>query len=467
VFGQNWTDVRWARGQITECGTGLRAAPVDDAIDARGGWLVPGLHDHHIHLRALAALDRSVPVGPPQVPDADALARHLRQADADLPPGRWVRAVGYHESVAGELDRWVLDAVLADRPVRIQHRSGALWVLNSRACHLAGVDECPLPGVDRDRDGRATGRLWRMDAWLGQRLAADAPDPTVVSARAAALGVAGFTDATPGLRQEELQRYAADLAARRIVQRVHCMAPPDITTPEWTQPPEPGSPRFTLGPTKFLLDDTTLPTLDDFAAQIRDVHTAGKAVAVHCVTGVQLVLTMAALDLAGVRRGDRIEHGAIIPSDTLDWLRDRAITIVTQPHFPVERAEQYARTVPDAERPDLWRLGSLLTAGVPVAAGTDAPFGGADPWQVVRAATERAPENGSDERISAESALRLFLGHPDLPAVPRRIEPGAPADLTLLRVPPQDLASALPEGDLVAATVIAGTPVHLADGVLL
>src|SRR5439155_480481 len=64
----------------------------------------------------------------------------LRQADRTLPPGEWLRAVGWagHEH---DLDRDVLDAVVPDRPVRVQHRSGALWVLNSAALRRVGLDQ--------------------------------------------------------------------------------------------------------------------------------------------------------------------------------------------------------------------------------------------------------------------------------------------------------------------------------------
>ncbi len=452
IFRSTETDVRWDGEDITECGTGLRPIPGEDDIDARGGWLLPGLHDHHIHLRALAARARSIPVGPPETADADVFADRLRTAARGLPPGGWLRAVGYHESVAGELDRWSLDRVLDTHAVRVQHRSGALWTLNSRACRLLQVDDCPLPGVERDHTGRSVGRLWRMDAWLGERLNATKPDPTELSARAAALGVTGFTDATPDLRQDEVDSLAEDVAQGRILQRVHCMTPPGIVRPD--------SPRFTLGPTKFLLDDPTLPTLPDLIDRFRAVHEAGKCVAVHCVTRIQLIVTIAALQEAGVREGDRIEHGAIIPAESLEWLRPQGITIITQPNFPVERAEQYARTIPPEDQPDLWRLGSILTAGVPVAAGTDAPFGNPDPWRAVRAATGRTLF-GTHEQISAPEALTLFLGHPDQPAAPRSIAPGHPADLTLLRVPPRDLPTAMTSPDLVAATIIAGKPVHM------
>ena len=80
---------------------------------------------------------------------------------------------------------------------------------------------------------------------------------------------------------------------------------------------------------------TTSPTASASA------HAAGRPVAVHCVTRVQLVLTLAALDAAGRLPGDRIEHGAVIPAESLPDLR--GLTVVTQPHFVAERGEQYAR----------------------------------------------------------------------------------------------------------------------------
>lgn len=453
VFGIGDTDVRWTHRHITECGRGLRPLPGEDDIDARGGWLLPGLHDHHVHLRALAAQEGSVRLGPPQIHAATEFAARLRRADADLPPQAWIRGVGYHESVAGDLDRAGLDRILPNRPIRIQHRSGALWILNSRACDLLGVHDCALPGVERDPAGYATGRLWRMDSWLGGRIGAPAPDPTAIAARAAALGVTGFTDATPGLGQDDIDAFADSVASGRIPQRLHCMAPPAVL--------DPGTERFSLGPTKILLDDHTLPSLDEFTARLRELHEGGKSAAVHCVTRVQLVLTMAALDSAGVRAGDRIEHGAIVPAEAMAWLTEHAIPVITQPHFLVERAEQYAAEVPDADRPDLWRLGSLIAAGVGVAAGTDAPFGGPNPWPVVRAAINRDSDSPTSEAISPRAALALFFGRPERPQLARTIAPGQLADLTLLATPPGEFTDAL-DTELVAATIVDGRPVYLA-----
>jgi Amidohydrolase family len=278
-----------------------------------------------------------------------------------------------------------------------------------------------------------------------------------VSARGAALGVTGFTDATPGASGRDVAGLAAAMAAGTVVQRLHCMAPADVSVAPW-----PASGRFSLGPVKIMLDDDTLPPLDDLADQVRQAHAAGRPVAVHCVTRVQLVLTLAALDVAGRLPGDRIEHGAVIPAEMVADLR--GLTVVSQPHFVAERGEQYVRDVPPEDLPDLWRLRSLIDAGVAVAGGSDAPFGGADPWQVMRAATRRPAALGPGEAVDPATAIRLFLGDPAAPAVPRPIAPGHLADLILLRCPTRQAVRSL-ASDLVAATLIAGELVHgLGDG---
>ncbi|MEE4023698.1 amidohydrolase family protein [Gordonia sp. PKS22-38] len=448
-------DIRCSAGRIEEIGASLRRRLDEDDVDV-GGHVLPGLHDHHIHLWSLAATAHSIRLGPPTVPDAAALRRVLARAAQAAPSGTWLRAFGYHESVAGPLTRDELDVLVPDHPIRVQHRSGALWMLNSPACRATGVDECTLTGVERDPTGRAVGRLWRMDSWLGDALPSTPPDLGEVSRRAASRGVTGFTDATPDLTQSAIEDLAGAIESGQIRQRVHCMARPTITEP--TPPAATG--RFTLGPTKILLDDDRLPDLDDFVDIVREAHRVGRTVAVHCVTRVQLILTMAALDTAGVIGGDRIEHGAIIPPECFDWLRERRITVVTQPNFPLERADQYAAEVPPSETPDLWRLGSLRDAGVAVAAGTDAPFGDPDPWRAIHAAVVDHSGRDPREKVGVDVALGMFAGSGDDPLTARRIEPGAVADLIAVRGE-IDSVRTDPDSVEVVATVVGGVPIHL------
>ncbi len=108
---------------------------------AGGGALLPGLHDHHVHLAGLAAKAASVWCGPPDITGEGALVLALM-----APPGTgWLRGVGYHESVMGLPGARELDRLVPHRPLRIQHRSGRMWLLNTTALQelLAKADRRP------------------------------------------------------------------------------------------------------------------------------------------------------------------------------------------------------------------------------------------------------------------------------------------------------------------------------------
>jgi predicted amidohydrolase YtcJ len=404
--------------RIADIAERLEALGPEHVVDADGGAVLPGLHDHHLHLRAMAAALDSLSVGPPQVRTEGQLAKALRTAEAG--PDGWIRAVGYHASVAGELDRHQLDALITDTPVRVQHRSGAMWILNSAALAAVGLADHP------------DGRLHSADEWaaaLPRRVTALAE----ITTRLAGYGVTGITDATPDLTADDVAMLSVARRRGEIPQRLHFLAPG-----------------------KRILHDDRLD-VDELTGWVADHHENRVPVALHCVTHAQLVVALAALKAAGGRPGDRIEHAAMVSDGMLADLADSGVTVVTQPNFVAERGEHYLRDVPADEHRNLWRVASLLRAGIPLATSTDAPFGGMDPWAAMRAAVHRSTGSGEvigpDERITPAQAVRLFHGHPDRPSVPRTVEIGQPGDLMILEpgADPQTLAS-----DMVMTTLVAG-----------
>lgn len=448
-------DVRLEAGHIAAIGRNLPAIRGEAVLEARGGALLPGLHDHHIHLLALAAAEASAHCGPPAVRSPRDLARALSRCD--LRRG-WVRGIGYHESVAGELDRWQLDGLapeLERKPIRIQHRSGALWVLNSaglRRLRLRDADTLPR-GVERDARGRLTGRFLHLDDWLRERLAPEEPpDLEPVARRLARYGVTGMTDATAGNSEAELAMLTKAAASGRLPQRLLLMGRLEL--------PEPRHPNLHRGAVKLILSERELPDFDALNRCVEEAHRAGRPVALHCVTRSELVLAATALAAAGSRPGDRIEHAAVAPPEALDLLAELPVTVVTQPNFIRERGDTYLRDVDAADLPWLYRCRGFLEAGVPLGGGTDAPFGSPDPWLAMRAAVERrtscGARLGSEEALAPERALALFASPPEAPgAPPRRLQPGSEADLCLLD---RSWAEARRElsGALVAATLCRG-----------
>jgi predicted amidohydrolase YtcJ len=450
VDGRAGVDLRLRDGRVVELGSSLDRH--DEAeLDCRGGAVLPGLWDAHLHLLAVAAADRSVLCGPPAVRDRAALAATLAATPADA--SGWVRGIGYIETVAGDLDAAALDRLHAARPVRIQHRSGALWMLNTAAVERLRLPAADVPGLERDGTGRPTGRLWRADAELRRRLGPQPPpDLTAVGARLTRLGITTVTDATPDLTPEAIAAVTAAMESGALPQRVQFLGLP-------LDQPAPRLAGASSGPYKIVIADSELPDLDGLAGGIAAAHAAGRPVAVHCVTRAALVLLLAALDLAGAHAGDRIEHAALVPEELLSELGRRRLTVVTQPGFLAHRGEDYLSGVPADEHRDLYRCRSLLAAGVPLALSSDAPYGPLDPWAVMRAAVTRRTDAGrvvaGDERLEPHQALEAYLGVPESPGTPRRIVAGAPADLVVLDRPRAAVLDA-PDAGAVQTVLIGG-----------
>jgi predicted amidohydrolase YtcJ len=408
------------------------------------------LHDHHIHLHALAAARASVVVGPPDVRSATALAAALRRT-AVSKPGRWIRAVGYHESVAGDLTADVLDRLVPEAsgtPIRVQHRTGQLWSLNRRAVDLAEVATWRHDGVERDAMGRVTGRLFGLDAELRCRLPAMDLDMVSLGVELAAYGVTGVTDMTPSTATAAVERLQHETLGQAFPVRVTISGGPDLASD--------AAPGLDRGPVKLLPPDHADPDVDAIARGIASAHESGRPVAIHCVTRVGLVAALEAWRRVGARSGDRIEHGAVIPGELIDVIRGLGLIVVTQPNFIAERGDEYLADVDAHDLAHLWRCRTLAARGISVAGGTDAPFGHPDPWRAIAAAIDRSTPAGvrigADDRLVGVEALSLYLGAPDRPGVPREVKRGQRTDLCLLDRSLQHVL-AEPSSRFVRATV--------------
>jgi len=437
---RNLTDARGRRLEALVAGGRLRlragavmgAAGGARVLDMGGGRLLRGLHDHHIHLMAWAAARASLDLSD-LAAGAPALADRLRAASRLGP----VRALGLDGAEA--LDGAALDRIVADVPVRVQGRTGGLWVLNRAA--LAELPGPPWPAaVERGADGRPSGRIWRGDGWL--RRAGPVPDLRPLAAELARWGIVAVTDASVTTDQPQ----AETLAAAGLPQRLTLMSGGALQAGAGWQ----------VGPLKLVPDERDLPSPRAMADLIALARRQGRCVAVHAVTHAELALTLAVLAQVGPGPGDRIEHGAMIADAAIPVIAGLGLTVVANPGFLVSRGDRYLRQIPAADLPDLGRLASLLRAGIPLAAGSDAPYGPANPWVAIRAACTRRTAAGAvigpAEALDPASALALY--RPEGGAT----EPadGDPADLVVLR-PGARIGI---DTDPVALTLIGGTPVY-------
>lgn len=423
ISSTSLADLRTQDGLIAAIAPKLEPLRREEVVDAKGCALIPGLHDHHMHLLALASALQSLDCNC----DHETLAQKIAARRNDHP--KEIRGINYHASQHDMIDRFWLDRVCVDIPVRIQHQSGRLWIMNSSAIAQINSSATYPDGVERDERGKLTGRFYHADTWLRDNLPRVLPDLKDVSCKLAACGVTGLTDAGPDNDDSTAQLLLDAQVRGELLQNVLLMGRAELSHFH--------EPMLQRGPQKIYLKENHLPDLEDLCNEIRHSHRKLRPVAFHCVTRVELQVALSALRETGANAGDRIEHASVASDDALEQIAELGITVVTQPHFIAERGDRYRAEVDPEDQPFLYRAQQLLRAGIPLAGGTDAPYGHYDPWRSMLAATERRSHSGHvmgiAERLTPMQALALYLGDSLDPGRKlREIAVGQPADLCLL-----------------------------------
>lgn len=444
-------DIRLADGKVLEVGE-LSANTGEPVFDAGSNCLLPGLDDHHVHFLSWAASLSSVRCGPPEVNDAG----QLRAALAGAPGTGWIRGYSYHEQVAGEIDRRWLDRYGPQRPIRIQHRTGRMWIVNSPGLAELRKNATNLTDSQSRMLETPDGRLFESDSLLRDLLPGDLSMVETASRIMASHGITGFNDMTPSNSPQTRDLYQSLMQERRILQHVCLSGRLELSAAAATSP-------IMTGAGKIHLHEADLPRFDAQCEWVRQCHAAGRVVAIHCVTETELVFALAVLREAGVCAGDRIEHASITPPALIDQMRELGVIVVTQPGFVLERGDSYLEEIAQDEHAALYRVASLVDAGIPVAFASDAPFSSANPWPAMQAAVDRHTRQGqclgATEAVTPAFAVAAWLGNFEQPCIPRQVTIGAPADLCLLdrnwRAAKQDLAHVS-----VRATWVAGKTVY-------
>ena len=443
---------------VVPTSTVVEGSQLFHSIDGRGGILLPGLHDHHLHLMSMAARATSLDCSRAAVGNLMDLRRTLEDADRQLIPGAWLRGVGYDDVSLPRIDRWFLDSVVQDRPVRVQHRTGHAWILNSRALEVLRL-KAEQRGVERDAKGMPTGWLYGRDALLRQVIAEPAPPLSAVGRELSRYGITAVTDASVDNDDTAVEHFVEATKTGELHQRIQVMG--RRLTPV-------SNSKVGVGPVKIVLAEYNLPRLAALVASVEDAHRRRSTVAIHAVSREALLLALTALEESGGGTVDRIEHASLAPGEVLGRVADLGATVVTQFNFLYDHGDLYAHQLSPEQTSDLYRGRSWTEASAALAGGSDAPFASSDPWLAMRSAVARRTSSGlvlnEREAMSPERALDLYLSPLESAGTGiREVRKGVPADLCLLRVPWSIARQGL-DADLVAATIIAGTVVHLARG---
>ena len=470
-------------------------------IDCRGGAVLPGFVDAHLHFFSYAdtllSLDLRSRTG---IRSIDHIQAALKREAEVAPQGEWIKGKGYNEFYLDEKrhpNRWDLDTAAPNHPVKLTHRSRHAHALNSLALKLLGIDrhtpDPPGGMIDREvPSGEPTGLFYEMGDLLAQRIPRWSPGRFERAAARAArnlasLGITAFVDASPHndeSRRKQFQEYKTKgLIPQRVVMMMGLEGMRNLAQPG---PPRSGRPEadVPVWGLKLMLDRTTgslHPSQAELNETVLEAQKNGWAAAIHAVEEETIEAALTAYEMAAVhdRRnfGRRIEHGSICPPRLAPRMADIGVTVTTQPSFLYYFGERYLATIDPGKLPHLYPLGSWLRHGVPVAGSSDCPLVPPSPLMGVYAAVARRADNGRfvgqahlDQRLSVEEAIDLYTTNASraagLETTSGSLATGKQADLIVLSRHP---AAGSPESirDIeVLLTMVGGKIVWEREGAL-
>ncbi len=191
----------------------------------------------------------------------------------------------------------------------------------------------------------------------------------------------------------------------------------------------------------LLYDDESSAT-----RMVRQAVDSGWSVAIHCVgneaTDRAITALAAARDHHPASPPPRIEHATLLDDKLIARMAEAGITVVAQPHFISIFDGEGIPPTPGLKRV---ALGSMLAAGVNVAASSDSPVVPFSPLLGIRSAVTRRVGHGppvdADEAISPEAALGLYTREAaracGCSETCGTLEPGKRADVVILSGDPR------------------------------
>jgi predicted amidohydrolase YtcJ len=405
-------------------------------IGCAGRTILPGFNDAHCHLFGAVRKRRTVDLSPESVQSIADIKAAIRKRAQTTPKGEWVVGSDYHEFYLTEKrhpTRRDLDEAAPDHPVALLHRSMHASVLNSKALALAGITrETPEPDggvIDRELGtGEPSGVLFEMVGYIRQKvlppLSQNEWDEGIalLDKHYLSMGITSLQEASVSNDYARWEIFRRFRDSGRLKSRVSMMFGFDSLAQFQEKDLSFGSGNsgLRLGGMKFLLSEARgrlQPPLEELKRQALTAHQAGFQLAIHCVEPGTVTAAIETLEYINSRssiagRRHRLEHLSECPPELLNRLAKLKAMVVTQPVFIYHNGERYLATVSPERRRWLYRIGSLLKAGLVVAAGSDAPVAPDNPLLGIYAAITRRAETGQEllpqEAVSAERALAMY-----------------------------------------------------------
>jgi predicted amidohydrolase YtcJ len=466
-------EVHLAEGRVVGVTPAGSASPSGiRRVDLDGRFVVPGLHDHHVHFSQWAMVSRRLDLA-----GATSAAAVAALVGASVDRGdREVIGFGYRDGLWAEAPtRAALDAVSGEVPVVLVSADlHACW-LNSAALRRYGVDEL----------GGASGVLREDDCFRLVREIDDVADAVLdgwvsdAAHRAAARGVVGVTDYEMRWNRDDwVRRVAGGVDTLRVsfgvyTQHLDRAIAEGLRTGDqvpgtgglvtvggykvitdgslntrtaWCFDPYPG-----LGADEHPFGLATVP-YDELVPLMRRADDSGLTPAVHAIGDQANARVLDAFEAVGC--SGSIEHAQLLRRDDIARFARLGVVASVQPEHAMDDrdvAERYW-----AGRTDrAFVLAELAAAGVVLALGSDAPVAPLDPWVAIAAAVGRSRDGRApwhpEQAIEVPVALAASTGGHGA-----AVQVGGAADLAIVELDPFEASVDELRRMPVAGTLLSG-----------
>ncbi|WP_243728619.1 amidohydrolase family protein [Microbacterium sp. BK668] len=445
-------------------------------LDGEGGWLIPGLWDHHVHTMQWALESQRASLG--QAVSATHAATLI--AAAPIVDGRRVGA-GFRDAFWPDRPTLaLLDAATGETPAYLINADvHSVW-LNSAALRREGF-EADDSGVLREEPAfEISRRLNAVDPATGDRVIRR------MAADAAARGVVGLVDLDMAWNEDAWARRTLDgFDALRVEFGIY----PDHLSRALAEGLRTGdvargaaSDLARVGPLKVITDGSlgtrtaacsqpypgdphnhgVLTVSRESLVELMTAATAGGlSCAIHAIGDVA---NSHALDAyAFTQATGTIEHAQLVAHADIPRFARLGVSASVQPEHAIDDRD-LTDTIWAGQTAQPYPLAALAASGANLLLGSDAPVTPLDPWASLASAVFRTRDGREpwqpEQALDAVTALAASTHAGS--AAPALVAPGAPADLALCAADPLAGDEGALRSMRVVATLLGGRITHRA-----
>jgi len=467
-------DLVLAGGRIIDIAPTGNLRPTGPVIEGEGGWLLPGLWDHHVHALQWALAADRVPLG--EVASARDAAAIM--ALAPVADGRRVGS-GFRDGLWPDAPSLVLlDDACGEVPTYLINADvHSVW-MNAAAFRREGF--APV----------ASGVLVEEDAFeISRRLNAvepDAADAAVerMARAAAARGIVGMVDLDMTWNDEPWQRRAARGFDTVRVSYGTYPQHLDRAIAEGLRTGDPvrgaRNDLIRVGPLKAITDGslgtrtaacahpypgdprnhgllTVSPT--DLVDMMTRATAAGLECAIHAIGDVANSHALDAYALTGAT--GTIEHAQLVAHADIPRFARLGVAASVQPEHALDDRDMTDAIWAD-QSAQPYPLRALADSGANLRFGSDAPVAPLDPWAAMASAVFRTRDGREPwqphQRVGIGTAIAASTSGGS--TAPAEIAPGALADLVIVDADPLTADERALRAMPVRATLLEGRVTH-------